>query len=120
MSASEKYSQARGDLRFRSGAAFGALLLILVLSGPSLGQELNRKVIARAAPGFPELAKRMHLTGRVKLELVITPAGSVKSASLVGGNPVFEQSALETVKPWRFEAREKETKASILLEFAEQ
>ena len=85
-----------------------------------MGQDLNRKVIARTTPSYPDLAKRMHLSGKVKVEVVITPAGLVKSAKLAGGNPVFEQSALDAVKQWRFEAAEKETKASILLEFAEQ
>jgi outer membrane biosynthesis protein TonB len=32
---------------------------------------------------------------------------------------VFEKSAIEAVKQWRFEAAERETKAVILLEFAE-
>jgi TonB family protein len=91
-----------------------------MLSGVTLGQDLNRKVIAQTAPSYPELAKRMHLSGKVKLEVVITPAGSVKSAKLVGGNPVFEQSALDAVKQWKFAAVEKETKALILLEFAKQ
>jgi len=117
---SEKYDQARWGLRWSRCAAFCVLLLSLIFSGASLGQDLNRKVIARTAPSYPELAKRMHLSGKVKLEVVITPAGSVKSAKLVGGNPVFEQSALDTVKQWKFEAADKETKASILLEFAEK
>jgi TonB family protein len=100
-------------------AAFWLLLLSLVLGGVVLGQDLNRKVIARTAPSYPELAKRMHLKGKVKLEVVIAPEGSVKSAKLVGGSPVFEKSAIEAVKQWRFEPAAKETKAVILLEFAE-
>jgi TonB family protein len=100
-------------------AAFLLLLLSLVFGEVVLGQDLNRKVIARTAPSYPELAKRMHLSGKVKLEVVIAPEGSVKSARLVGGSPVFEKSAIEAVKQWRFEAAAKETKAVIQLEFAE-
>jgi len=84
-----------------------------------MGQDLNRKVVARTAPSYPELAKRMHLSGKVKLEVVVAPGGSVKSAKLVGGNPVFEKSAIDAAKQWRFEAGDKETKETILLEFAE-
>jgi TonB family protein len=100
-------------------AACWFLLLSLALGGGVLGQDLKRKVIARTAPSYPELARRIHLSGKVKLELVITPGGSVKSARLVGGNPVFEKSATDAAKQWRFEAAEKETKAVILLEFSE-
>lgn len=120
MLAREKYGRIRRGLGWLSRcAAFWFLLLSLVFGGVVLGQDLNRKVIARTAPSYPELAKRMHLNGKVKLEVVIAPGGSVKSAKLLGGSPVFEKSAIEAVKQWRFEVAEKETKAVILLEFAE-
>ena len=118
-------NESKSRLRWGPGwpsffAASRLLLLGLVLGGVVLGQELNRKVTARTAPSYPELAKRMHLSGKVRLEVVIGPEGSVKSAKLVGGSPVFEKSAIEAVKQWRFEAADKQTKAVILLEFAEQ
>src|ERR1700737_143822 len=69
-------------------AALSFLLFSLALGGVVWGQDLKRKVIARTAPSYPELARRMHLSGKVKLELVIAPGGSVKSAKLVGGNLV--------------------------------
>jgi TonB family protein len=61
----------------------------------------------------------MHLKGQVKLEAVIRPDGSVKSARLLGGSPVFEKSAIDAVKRWRFEAAAKETLTVIQLEFTE-
>lgn len=77
-----------------------------------------RKVVARTAPSYPELAKKMHLTGKVKVEVTVNPAGSVTSAKLVGGNPVFESSAVDTVKQWKFEASTAVTKELVVLEFA--
>lgn len=95
--------------------AVALLGLILVQALPA--QELARKVVAKTAPTYPELAKKMHLTGKVKVEVVVSAAGSVSSAKLVGGNPVFEQSAIEAVKQWRFQPADKETKGIVLLEF---
>ena len=120
MLASERFTRLPRRLGplFRS-AALSFLLLSLAIGGVVWGQDLKRKVIARTAPSYPELARRMHLSGKVKLELVIAPGGSVKSAKLVGGNPVFEKSAVDAAKQWRFEPAEKETKALILLEFSE-
>jgi TonB family protein len=118
-------ARARHDrMRWRLGqlsrcAAFGFLLLSLASGGVAVGQEPNRKVTARTVPSYPELAKRMHLKGKVKVEVVIAPEGSVKSAKVVGGSPVFEKSAIEAVKQWRFEPAAKETQALILLEFTE-
>lgn len=83
-------------------------------------QEVSRKPIAKTAPSYPDLAKRMHVTGKVKLEVVITAGGSVKSAILIGGNPVFEKSAVEAVKQWRFEPAQTETKSAIVLEFEDR
>jgi len=100
------------------GAAI--LLLGLVLVGLCVAQDASRKVIARTSPSYPELAKKLHLSGKVKVEVVINPAGAVVSAKLVGGNPVFESSAVEAVKQWKFETAASTTKSVILLEFAEQ
>jgi TonB family protein len=86
----------------------------------SLAEEASRKVIARVAPAYPELARRMHVTGKVKVEVTITPAGTVKAAHLVGGSPVFETSAVDAVKQWKFESAQGETKEVILLEFVGQ
>jgi TonB family protein len=96
------------------------LLLSLGLVSALQGQELTRRVIARTAPSYPELAKKMHLAGKVKLQVVITASGSVTSAKLLGGNPVFEKDAIQAVKQWKFEPAQKETTAVILLEFEEQ
>lgn len=85
----------------------------------SPGQESSRKVIARTAPTYPELAKKMHLTGKVKVEVVINPAGAVISAKMAGGNPVFETAAIQAVKQWKFESATSTTKGVITLEFAE-
>jgi len=86
----------------------------------SVAEEPTRKVIVKTAPSYPELARRMHLAGKVKVEVVIAANGTVKSATLAGGNPVFEKSAIEAVKQWKFESAQADTKAVIVLEFAEQ
>ena len=96
------------------------LAMFAVYFQPAAAQEASRKVIARTAPSYPELARRMHLAGKVRLEVIITTGGSVKAAHLVGGNPVFENNAIEAVKQWRFEAASTETKAIVVLEFAGQ
>jgi len=101
---------------FRQWVVVFALLPALL--SVSLSQESPRKVIAKTAPSYPELAKRMHVTGKVRVEVDIAPSGAVSSARLVGGNPVFEKRAIDAIKKWRFEPASKETKAVIVLEFA--
>jgi TonB family protein len=96
------------------------LLVVLMLAGFATAQETTRKLIAKTAPTYPEMAKKMHLTGKVKLEILISPGGAVTSAKLAGGSPVFEKSALDAVKQWHFEPADKETRTVVVLEFADR
>src|SRR5216684_1466185 len=50
--------------------------------------ESKRKVKTKTLPLYPDLAKRMNVTGKVKIEVVITPEGRVKSSRVVGGTPL--------------------------------
>jgi TonB family protein len=79
--------------------------------------DTGRKVITRIAPVYPELAKRMHVSGVVKLEVVIRANGNVKSTKVVGGNPVLIQAATDAIDKWKFEAAAAETTEVIQLTF---
>jgi TonB family protein len=118
MLAPEKRNQA--SPRLLRSFHFAVLLFTLLFTGALSAEELSRKVIAKTAPSYPDLAKRMHVTGKVRLEVVIATDGAVNTARLVGGNPVFERSAVDAVRQWRFEPAQKETKTVIVLEFADQ
>jgi TonB family protein len=78
---------------------------------------VERKAIDKVAPVYPDLAKRMHIAGVVKLEVVIRPNGNVKSTKVVGGNPVLIQSATDAVRKWKFEAASEETVGVVELSF---
>lgn len=93
------------------------LCLVWLIVHALLAQEPSRKVISRTLPAVPALARKMHLKGKVKLELIIAPGGVVTAARLVGGSPVYEQSAIEAVKQWKFERAGKETKQVIVIDF---
>ncbi len=85
-----------------------------------MAQDVTRKVVARTVPSYPDLAKKIHASGKVKVEIIVAPSGSVKSVRMVGGNPVFEKSAIDAVKQWRFEPSQVETTGTITLEFSDQ
>jgi TonB family protein len=85
-----------------SGAA------ILVLAGALVsGQQSDegkRKAKNKVNPAYPELAKRLNITGRVKIEVVIAPDGHVKSTRAIGGHPILVQPCVDAVKEWRFDS----------------
>ena len=51
----------------------------------------------------------MKLSGTVKLDVLVEPAGNVKSVQVKGGNPVLAQSAQNAVRGWKWERADHET-----------
>jgi TonB family protein len=83
------------------------------------GQELlNRKTKTKVAPVYPELAKRMNISGVVKILITVAPNGSIKDAKVYGGHPVLANAALDAVKRWRFEAGPEETTGVVEFRFS--
>ena len=98
-----------------------ACFLLVVVSGLSVAQNASeRKVTLRVTPACPELARRMHIQGAVKLEVVVKPNGTVKSTRVIGGNPVLVQAASDAVNKWKFEAGPNETTELVQLTFVPQ
>ena len=79
--------------------------------------ESKRKVKTKTAPLYPELARRMNVGGKVKIEVVITPEGRVKSTRVVGGHPLLVQACQDAVKEWKFVPAPEETTQVVEFEF---
>lgn len=58
--------------------------------------------IAKVQPIYPELARRMKVTGTVHVAIVVDTTGKVISAKAVDGSPILRGSAELAVKQWRF------------------
>jgi TonB family protein len=84
-----------------------AMCAILVpskaIAQTSQSDELLRRAKTKVQPAYPELAKKMQISGTVKIEVVVASNGTVKEARVVGGHPVLATSALDAAKKWRFE-----------------
>jgi TonB family protein len=86
-----------------------AMLAVVSWSGVLLVQaqdaqaEITRQVKSKVQPVYPELARKMNLSGTVKVQVVVAPNGLVKEAKVIGGHPVLATAALDAVRKWRFE-----------------
>jgi len=117
-----KVSAIHKDPASRAGA-LGALFLfaiaLMFAIGPHLAAQTSgdapRKVKTSVTPTYPELAKRLNLSGLVRVEVHISPDGKVKSARTVGGHPVLASEAEKAALSTEFEAGSKET--TQVLEF---
>jgi len=79
----------------------------------------ERRAVDKAVPVYPEIAKRNRLRGVVKLEVVVRENGTVRSAKVLGGNPVFVDSAADAVRKWKFEPGSQETVEIVQLQFGD-
>jgi len=79
--------------------------------------EFTRKAKTKVSPVYPELARRMSISGVVKVQVVVAPNGVVKATKVVGGHPLLVNAAVEAVKKWRFEAASEETTGIVEFKF---
>lgn len=105
--------------------AFLVLLSLIVFSccivrvdGQQTSAENTRGIVRRTLPVYPEVAKRMNLSGTVKILATVSPNGSVKVIQPVGGSPILVQAAQEAVYKWQFAPTGAETKETIELHFS--
>ncbi len=96
------------------GAAVGP---IHVRAQQTQNEDLVRRAKTKVQPFYPELARKMNITGTVKIEVVVAPNGSVKDARVVGGHPVLASAALDAAKKWRFEPAGSESTGVIDFKF---
>jgi len=82
----------------------------------SLAQE-GRKPISRPAPPYPDTAKRLSLSGTVKVQVVIGADGLIKETKVIGGHPLFVSTVEETLKKWRYAPASTETTVQLEFDF---
>jgi len=100
-----------------------SLLLFLALTTvwmafrpqPGFAQDIDRKVKTKVSPIYPEIARKMGISGTVKLELVVASSGAVKETKVIGGHPILVTAAVDAVKKWKFEPASAES--TVMKEF---
>jgi len=95
-------------------------ILALCFGPPLPAQQVpkaDRKLVTRVEPEYPPVLKVRQIGGTVRLELTITPKGTVKSASVLGGNPILAESAITAVKKWIYAPGDAATTTEVSVEF---
>jgi TonB family protein len=73
----------------------------------------GRKVKTSVKPDYPDVARKLHITGTVRLEATVAPDGKVRDTRVVGGSPMLAQEATNAVKKWKYEEAPKETVETV-------
>jgi len=97
-----------------------------VLCPPAMAQEnvkteeLSRKAKTKVAPIYPDVARRMNVSGTVRLSVVVAPNGTVRSSKVIGGHPVLVNAAMDAMKQWKFEPAPTESSGIVEFKFQPQ
>lgn len=95
-----------------------ALVVTFGASTQSPAQEQeSRRVKIKVNPQYPELARRLNLQGTVRVQVTVSPDGSVKNVKGMGGNPVLLDALVSAVRKWKYEPADKESVVEVKFEF---
>ena len=87
-----------------------ALLVVQVLAD-------TRKPVANPDPEYPEIARRMNITGTVRMEIVIAADGTIKSVKVMGGHPLLVDAVEKALKKWKYAPAGTETTMQLDFKF---
>jgi TonB family protein len=103
----------------RKGRILGGALLAMALGlgVANLQAQDGRKAVSNPVPAYPDIARRMHLSGVVKVQVVIGADGRIKEKNFIGGHPVLVNAVEETLKNWKYAPASGETTTQLEFNF---
>ena len=103
------------------GGGFVVALALCAIGAASLGAQSvpvsRRPVRHLVTPVYPDLARKMNLTGTARIEVTIGPDGSVKHTRILGGHPVLAAEAERAAEKSTFDPASAETVEVIEFKF---
>jgi Gram-negative bacterial TonB protein C-terminal len=95
--------------------AFRTAAPVRAQAGPPL--DAKRQVKHLVTPNVSDLAKRLNLSGTVRIEVLIGTDGTVKRTRVIGGNPVLAMDAEPAAQKSTFMPGPSETTEVIEFKF---
>jgi TonB family protein len=63
------------------------------------------------------LARQLKLSGKVRVEVIVSQDCRVKGTRILGSNPLLADAALDAIPMWRYEGSAKETVEVVEIDF---
>lgn len=102
-------------MRFQLPAALAALTLLTSAAcaqtaGTAIEDRAEQpgKLVRQVRPVYPAEAKEARITGKVRLEAVVTKDGRIQDLKIVSGHPLLAAAAVEAVRQWEYAPVEKD------------
>ena len=98
-----------------AGGLAGGLALC---AGASFAAPIQRAIVSRVSPSYPELARRMHVSGKVVLLVSIQADGKVSATKVESGHALLAPAAQDAVSHWRFAPAPEASESEVDVNFA--
>lgn len=103
--------------KLKMAATCFVVAMALILAVVNLPAQVNRRVLSNPEPPYPEVARRLRLSGVVKVQVTIAPDGKINDAKITGGHPIVVNSVEQTLKEWKYAPASTETTAQLEFTF---
>ena len=104
--------------KIAAALAVFALTISVALPLRAADDHTDRAIKQRVAPAYPELAKRMRVSGVVRVSATVAPDGSVSATKTVSGNHMLSGAAEDAVHKWKFVTAPGESTVEVDINFA--
>jgi TonB family protein len=100
----------------KRAASLAVLVLLAGMAMPGRAAD-ERAIKSRVSPVYPEIAKRMRISGVVKVEVTVDAEGKVTDVKPVSGNQMLSTAAQDAVRKWKFAAGDGATTMTLDINF---
>ncbi len=90
---------------------------VRVLAIVSATSNLERKLIFRVEPDYPEVLRARSIGGTVRLQVTIAPSGSVKHVHVKGGDAALAEAAAKAVTRWKYSPAPSQSSTEVAITF---
>ena len=90
---------------------------VVLYAGTVFAAPAPRAVVSRVTPAYPELARRMHVSGKVVLLVTIQADGKVSATKVESGHALLAPAAQDAVSRWRFAPGPEASESEIDVNF---
>jgi TonB family protein len=108
---------ARLVLRWVGKRGLRAAVLGLVAAMSLPGSASDRPIKSKVPPVYPELAKRMKISGIVKVEATVDADGKVTAVKTLSGSTALQSAAEEAVRKWKFASGDGSATVAVEVSF---
>lgn len=115
----DRFNQQNSRVRSAMKCLRSGVLILLAVPLAIPGSATDGRVIkSKVSPVYPELAKRMKITGLVKVQATVSAEGKVTDVKVISGNGMLGAAASDAVMKWRYAPADAESTVEIDLNFS--